>query len=499
MKPYLSKLKDAENMIIVIMTIIALSVLASWLLSHGFMFDGASQRWAKVLGVLGSEEIRLEDLSLLYPHLPLYALVPFYYLPGMAHGGTPYFVSVLFVCMLIGLFLYHMRPIEISASKRLLLVFLLVVHPTFLWGATNGSQLAMSMVMFYLLYHACQKMIAEHDVHAYISLSIILAVFFFVDGSAVFLFIALLPMLAVVAPRRLLMASPISIYFILAVPFFFSVFSWAWLNWVFEGDFLTFIKHPDSTYLGGYMEMFNYPWLREYGGNFFDSLVAATGYTLIAYPVIIYFLVSTWDEGLRFRASFVLFVHPLLAIALATDQFYLTHPMEILVLVNASILAEITFLDMARKRVYWSVVSFLFISLIGGWWIFIESADPNMNKWVDSFRTERVLIEDDDGSLRLGRWLNENRRETIIDEKSGYKVLVAREDAVGLYLSYTSKFKLALNHAFPDIEQIVVPDPESVIGKKDKISQRYPRMYTEGMKGYRLVYSDNIWRVYRKI
>ncbi|GAV19555.1 hypothetical protein MMIC_P0502 [Mariprofundus micogutta] len=486
-------------MIIVIMCTIALSVLASWLLSHGFMFDGASQRWAKVLGVLGSEEIRLEDLSLLYPHLPLYALVPFYYLPGMAYGGTPYFVSVLFSCALIGLFLFHMKPIEISAAKRLLLVFLLVVHPTFLWGATNGSQLAMSMVMFYLLYHACQKMIAEHDVHAYISLSIILAIFFFVDGSAVFLFIALLPMLAVVAPRRLLMASPISIYFILAVPFFFSVFSWAWLNWVFEGDFLNFIKHPDSTYLGGYMEMFNYPWLQEYGGNFFNSLVAATGYTLIAYPVILYFLVSTWDEGLRFRASFVLFVHPLLAIALATDQFYLTHPMEILVLINASILAEITFLDMARKRVYWSVVSFLFVSLIGGWWLFMESADPNMSKWVDSFRTDRVLIEDDDGSLRLGRWLNENRIDTLIDERSGYKALVARGDAVGLNLSYTSKFKLALNHAFPGVEQIVVPDPESVIGRKDKISSRYPLMYAEGMKGYRLVYSDKIWRVYRKI
>jgi hypothetical protein len=499
MKAFLTNLRNQENMIIVIMLVIALSTLTSWLLSHGFMFDGAMHRWAKILGVLGSEEIRLENLSLLYPHLPLYALVPFYYLPGISYGAAPYFVSVLFVCILVGVFLYHMRHLDVGAFKRVLLVFLLVAHPAFLWGATNGSQLAMSMLMFYLLYQACQSMIAEHDVHAYISLGVILAVFFFVDASAVFLFVALLPMLAVVAPRRLLMASPTSIYFILSVPFFFSVFSWAWLNWVFEADFLHFITAPGSSFLGGYMELFKYPWLVSFGGRFFEALIAAFGYALVAYPVILYFLLSTWDEGSRFRASFVLFVHPVLAIALATDQYYLTHPMEILVLINAAILAEITFLDMGRKRVYWSAILFLIASLIGGWWIFMESADPNMAKWVDSFRSERVLIEDKDGSLRLGRWLNENRRNTLMDENSGYKALVARGDAEGMLLSYTSKFKIALNHAYPDIPQIVVPDPESAIGRKDKISQRYPRMYDKGMKGYKRVYSDNIWRVYRKI
>jgi len=225
MKAYRANLRGQENLIIVIMTVIALAALTSWLLSHGFMYDEAMVRWAKVLGVLGSEEIRLENLSLLYPHLPLYSLVPFYYLPGMSFGAAPYFVSVLFVCLLLGIFLYHIRQEEVNAFKRLLLVFLLVLHPAFLWGGTNGSQLAMSMVMFYLLYHACQSMIAEHDVRSYISLGIILAVFFFVDGSAVFLFVALLPMLAVIAPRRLMMASPVSIllYFIGSV-FYVCVF-----------------------------------------------------------------------------------------------------------------------------------------------------------------------------------------------------------------------------------------------------------------------------------
>jgi len=171
-----------------------------------------------------------------------------------------------------------------------------------------------------------------------------------------------------------------------------SVFSWAWLNWVFEGDFLHFITDPNSSYLGGYMELYKYPWLIDYGGRFFQAMIASFGYALIAYPIIIYFLLSTWNEGSRFKASFVLFVHPVLAIALATDQYYLTHPMEILVLINAAIMAEITFIEIARKRVYWSVVGFLVVSLAGGWWMFLETANPDMNNWVDSFKTERVLV-----------------------------------------------------------------------------------------------------------
>ncbi len=499
MKNYLTDMRNGENAIIVVMTVIALSALTSWLLGHGFMLDEATQRWSKVLEVLGSEEIRLENLSMLYPHLPLYMLVPFYYLPGASTGAVPYFVSVLFVCALIGLFLYHLRAQSITAPKRLLLVFLLLMHPAFLWGATNGSQLAMTMLLFYMLYRACQSMIVEHDVHAYISLSVILALLFFTDGSAVFLFVALLPMLAVIAPRRLLMASPVSIYLILSVPFFFAVFGWAWLNWIFESNFLFFITDPNSTFLGGYMKMFNYPWLVDFGGSFFSAFIAAFGYLILAYPVVLYFLVSTWDKGVRFRASFVLFIHPILAIALATDQYYLSHPMEILVLINASILAEITFINMESRRVYWGTVFFLLLSLGGGWWLFIETASPEMKQWTESFRSERVLVDDADGQLRLGRWLDQHREETMMDENSTYKALVARGDAKGVVLSFSSKFKLALNHRSPGVAMVVVPDPESDIGRKDKISQRYLYLYKEGMKGYQLAYSDHIWRVYRKV
>ena len=492
-------IRNSENIIIAFMALVAISFVAAYLLDHGFMHEGAIKRWAMVLAVLGAEEVRLEHFSLLYPHFPIYVLIPFYYLPGLNYGAAPYFVSAVFASGLIALCLYHMRHMELSTIKRLLVVLLLVLHPTFLWGATNGSQIAMNMFMFYLLYHATQRLITEHDLHSYISLSVILAVMFFIDGTAVFLFVALLPMIAVVAPRRLLLTSPISIYFILSIPFVFSVLGWAWINWIFESEFVFFLSDPESTFLGGYMEMFKYPWLKQFGGHFFEALLVSLVYMILAYPIVIYFMLSTWDEGNRFRASLVLFLHPLLAIALATDQYFLKHPFEILVLINASILAELTFLDLEKKKVYWGVVGFLVISLAGGWWIFMQSANPSMTSWVQSFQVEHRADQDENGMRHLGRWLAENRQITMIDERHAPEVLVARGDAKGMILSFTDEFKIALNHGKPDVEQIVVPDPETPFGKKDKIGLRYPEMFEKGMPGYRMVYSYRKWRVYRKI
>ena len=168
-------------------------------------------------------------------------------------------------------------------------------------------------------------------------------------------------------------------------------------------------------------------------------------------------------------------------------------------LINASIFAELTFIQLEQKRVYWTTVAFLIVSLAGGWWIFMESSSPAMKQWVSAFRTDRVLINDEDGSFRLGRWLNAHRRPTLIDENIAFKAIVARGDAEGLYLSFSDKFKIALNQAYPDIDQIVVSDPDSPQGKRDRISIRYAGIYEHGIKGFKLVYSDHIWRVYRKI
>ena len=315
----------ANTFVLVSVTLLMVGITI-WLLSNGFQFEGATQRWATVVGALGSSDVLLENLNFLQPHLPLYVLIPFYYIPGLDTGAAPYLVSVLSAAILLFMWDRDLREVDISTFRHALLAILIVIHPAFLWAATSGGYLVLSMITFYMLYRSAQHIITEHDIHSYISLAVVFLFFFFIDGSAIFIFVALLPLLVVIAPLRTIMVSPASLYLIVGTPFAFAVATWGYMNWIFEGDFLYFITNADSAFMGGMLHIQEYPWLQQYGGQFFMPMIAATGYMLIAYPVSIYLLLDTMNNSYRFRASFVLLLHPLIVIGIATSQYYLKHP-----------------------------------------------------------------------------------------------------------------------------------------------------------------------------
>jgi len=495
-----SERRFAGNTIFLVMVTLLLSILTVWVLSSGFYLDAAAERWAKVLATLGAETFAIENLTFLTPHFPLYLLMPFYYLPGLDTGAAPYVISLAATIFLLFLWDRNLRDVEVSPLRHGILAFLIVIHPDFLWAATSGGHISLTMVTFYLLYRSVQYIITDHDLHSYIALAVVFVIFFFTDTTAIFIFVALIPLMVVVAPRRAIMVSPMGLYLIIGTPFAFAVGTWAYLNWIFEGSFLHFINNPDSQYLGGQLHIHDYPWLDHYGGHFFKSLFVVTGYLLVAYPVSIYLLLDTVSDNHRFRASFVLLLHPLIAIALATEENFITQPFEILGLVSAGIMAELTFIKMQTRREFTLLALFMAISAVGGWWMYIETATPQMNQWLRALQGKPPIVSvAEDADLQLGTWLKKNRQETMIYEGSAYKVIAARQSSEGLKLSFSHAFKVNTRQRIPNIDQIAIPNPDSMRGRHDPINQHYPELYDSGMKGYRLVYDQLGWRVYRRI
>jgi len=488
---------DGKLLLLIAFVLLAASTI--WALSNGFHLAEATDRWAMVISMLGAPHILLENLTFLTPHIPLYLLIPFYYIPGLDTGGAPYLISLLAAGFLLYLWIRDMKDVESSRGRVAILLLLVVMHPAFLWAATSGGHIALSMIAFYLLYRAVQHVITEHDLHSYIMLAVVFMFFFFIDGSAIFIFVALLPLLVVVAPVRTLMLSPLSLYLIVGTPFFFAAGTWAYLNWIFEGSFLHFITNSDSVFLGGMLHINDYPWLKDNGGQFFKPLLMACGYMLIAYPVTIYLLLDTMRNSYRFRATFVLLIHPLIAIAIATSQNYLTHPFEILTLISAGIMAELTHIKMQSRREFVLLVLFMMVSVGGGWWLFVHTGNPQMQQWARALAGEKPAIASShDADLQLGLWLRGHHRPTLIYERSAYKVIAARGDAEGLMLSFSREFKTAMRERIPAVDMIAVPLPTSIRGKRDKINIRHPSLYDHGMKGFVRVYDAMGWRVYRR-
>ena len=188
---------------------------------------------------------------------------------------------------------------------------------------------------------------------------------------------------------------------------------------------------------------------------------------------------------------------PVLATGIATYYSALTHPAAMTALLLASSLIGFELLYAQSRGARWLALGLLVLGLAGGWFAFKWHPTPAMNEWLAAIgghaEPERRAAD-----RALGRYLDEHRGRTLIDDSAGYAAIVARGDARELVLPYSDEFKLALRRSVPGIEQVVIADPTSAAGTRDAIARRFRAAYEGGMPGYELVFSEAPWRVYRR-
>jgi hypothetical protein len=492
-----AKTDRLQNFMVFTGVVLVLSLCTIWLLSHNYVNEFAISRWAKVLTVLDAPVIRIEHLGLIYPHFPVYILIPFYYLPGLDSGAASYFASMLVGAILIGIWNYHLAKKGYSLKMRLMLILLVGSHPYFLWGVTTGAQHALSLLMFYFLYLSLVRLVNMQDVRAFIMIGLVLAVYFFIDERTLYLFIALLPLLSIVAPQRMLNESTSSVYLIIAAPLGIAIAAWAYLNWVFNDDAGLFISSSSSSFLGAWQDAAHIDWLINYGGQYLLPAFISLLLSLAAYPVLIWLLYHAKRHRILLGSTLVLLVHPIVATGLATGNYFLAHPMYMVFLFSAGIMAGIVLIPRETKKAKIQLLVLLAVSVISGWLTFSWSATTDMQRWQAAI-TGKILEDENPGDIALGQWLKINRQATMLDDKAAYRVIVSRGDAINLLLPSSSEFKLAFKQKWPDVEQLAVSDPSHTYDGKDSLNQRFPGLYFNGLTGYQLVYDHQHWRVYRR-
>ncbi len=492
-----AKVDKLPSLIIFAAVTLVLGMGVIWLLSHNYVNEFAISRWSKVLSVFDSSEIRLEHLGLIYPHFPVYILIPFYYLPGLNTGAASYFASVLVGAALIGIWNYHLTKKKYRLSMRLILVTLVCAHPYFLWGVTTGAQHALSLLMFYWLYIALVRLVNVQDVRAFIMIGLVLGLYFFIDERTLYMFIALLPLISIIAPQRMLKESTSSVYLIIAAPLAIAVASWAYLNWIFNDDAGLFMRSTSSSFRGAWQDAAHIDWLRNYGGQYIMPTLISALLALTAYPVLLWLVYHAKRHRILMGSTLVLLIHLIVASGLATGNYFLAHPMNMIFLFSAGIMAGIVLIPRETRSARKKLVGLLALSCVTGWLSFPWMATVDMQRWHTAI-LGKTLEDANPGDIALGQWLKVNRQATMLDDKAAYRVIVSRGDAKNLVLPSSSEFKLALKHQWPTVEQLVVSDPGHTYGGKDSLNQRFPDLYTHGLHGYQLVYDYQHWRVYRR-
>lgn len=468
-----------------------------WLWQNYYFSDETIRIWSKLIGVLDSQELKLENFGLIYPHATYFILTPFHYLGSFDSPLSSYFVTVLFASGLIVLWNRHLRLAGHEATFRSMMILLIVLHPAVLWSATSGTLASISLICFYLLYISTIKMIYKQDIHAFMTIGVVLAVFYFVDEVTLYLFIALIPLLVMIVPRVILINAPASAYVILATPLLVVVLGWMYFNWIFYGSALAFVNDPNSGFLGGRHHILDSQWLRTMGGSWAMPLVYAVFMLIICHPVILLLLAQIQTSSQHFNAAIVLLLHPIVAIGFATYDFFLSHPLEIIFLVIAGVMAELTIIDARKRKMKWMILGALFLGMTGSWLLFLWQPTPSMQQWT----TALAGVSQPDshkGDRSLGKWLQNHDYETLIDDRSAFRVMVAQGNARNLIMPFEDQFKIELRRTSPTAPQIAIPDPNSQNGRRDRINNRWPELFDRGTDQYKLVYDHQGWRVWRR-
>ncbi|HEY0722299.1 MAG TPA: hypothetical protein VGE50_13735 [Gammaproteobacteria bacterium] len=470
-------------------------VVTTWLLHNNFVNDAAIVNWASLAAIFDAKTLRLENLGFAHPHGPMLILAPLHFIHGIG-AAAPYIVSVMAVAFLMTLWNRHLRQGDYSAAQRALLVVLMAAHPALLWGATGGGREAISLLMFYLLYRSCLRMVYEKDMRSFIALGMVLAAFFYFDVISIFLFLALLPLLLVLVPSSMMREAPFSVYIMIGMPLLIALGSWIYFNWIFYGEPLAFINYYASGFAGARIEAETLPWLREFGGQFALPTLLGACYVLLGYPVLLFLMLRSYKEGRQLRISLVLMLHPALAIGFATWAYYLASPLQLSVLIAAGVMAELNRIR-CHGRCMVPLVMLLGVGIFSSWLLVLHDDYSHLQPWTAALQHQQPAAHL--GDKALGHWLAEHREPTLLDLHSAHQVVTARGDAVGLLLPFTPEYRLAMRSDRPAIPQIAVPNPDTPAGVRDAINVRFPQLYESGLSGYQRVYDEDGWRVYRRV
>lgn len=468
----------------------ALGALAWRLQVLGYVSQDAISLQSKLLVLRDVAGLHIEYLGFQAPPAWLYLSALVASLPGLSIDQAPYLVDVLAVSGLLTLAWRDMARQQ-GVGWACLGTALLLANPLTWWAATAGANQGLGLLAVFMLVRALASLRPALEVFSYLRVAGWLCVLWFVDHRALILSLALLPWLPFLAPRDVFRRAPVSFYLICYLPLLFAFGSWMYLNWLFLGDPLVFLQDAWSGFRGGYAQLNTLPWLQRFGGQWLSPLVVLIPTGVVLFPVLAVTMGSS-DRDAR-RTVLVCVATVLTASVLATVLRFSTQPSDMLVLllpVTALVLAAVE-----RPRRVLAVTLMLAGGLLGMWLLPWNASEPLRN-WMSAVQGMPPPVDED--AVSLGRWLTENPRPTMLDDRAGYAVIAASGSAESLILPFSWRFKQAMHDPASLPEQVMMVDPGTKMGQRGTLNRRFPTLWSDGWPGYELAFEQGPYRVWRQ-
>ena len=470
----------------------------------------------KSLLALRGNPPRLENIGLIYPPLPFFAIFPFVLIN---HLVSPLLASSLGMSFLFVFVGYRIIKKEAPRGFLFLMLAIFVLNPIFIYAGSSGGSLYLYLVFlsvfFIFIFEYHRTPISYYLSMAGLSLGIlvfiryeimfILSVWFFANFALAVEatlerkvgygeFFNLLKRLP--AYRKTFFRRMFALYLMIFVPPIIGFLSWIYLNWIFTGNPFNFVDNPHAYFrtLRTY-SLFN-PILVELKGNILKSAFAVFKEILIYAPMF-YLVVFIYRKDVFYLLALF---SPVVALVISA-YFGLT-------LLNVDFFVPIVMLSFialiykqsSRRMFYAYVFAFLLVaSSIGGFYKLSISKYPEESSFFKAFTTGKVdgMFEDE---KRVARFLSSVLSKTdivLLDDGAGYPIIVFYGNPKNFVLPYQYEFSSVVSSPEIYADYVIVYDPRKIEGKSDAINLRHVSLYYGGREGLALVYSYKGWRVFK--
>lgn len=473
----------------------ALILLNLWLQGFGYVSDPALAESARALLMLGAEDGEFSRLGLLQPQLTSFLLMPVHAWWPWLYPAPAYLLGALFATALLLLFYRHERS-GWSRTSAFAFTLCFATNPLLLWAASSGGNAALYLLLYYLVCRTVLELQRSNGTLSYMTLGVLVAVLAVVDPRGLYLAVALMPFLPLIVHPKVLQETTAGTLLIVFAPLLLLLLAWVYLVSIYT----TYpVSHLVSSVLHGMTvadhRIGDSGWLFRFGGGLLSPLAMAGLILITGFPACVWVLgrLARRNRPQLGAAVLTILLLPVVAAAVATLGQLLRHPLHLLFLELAALMAVITDREMRPRHPERLAVLLLAGNMLILPWMNWLS-DPDLSGWWRGVIGQSPAAED--VRLReMARWTN-RLDDLMIDDRLGYPLIAHRGTVRGLIVPSSAQFQKAITSGELAVSWVAVPNPRAQGGTRDQINFRFPRLYDYGMPGYQLAYDDGVWRIY---
>ncbi len=387
----------------------------------------------------------------------------------------------------------------------LLAALLIALHPFTLYTMANGPAAVLLMAAIYWLTSALADLRTKARVRDTMNVALALLVLAFTHVNGLIILVAALPFLALCTPPAILERSALGAYLLVTFPVAFAMLSFGFVRLTFGVvDWSLGLSNAQMNALlesvqvrGTVTESSMF-----FGGSAMLELAAIGVAALLAMPVLIQ---AAFGGAGRLRVSPPLMAMAATAVLSAAVAAKFTSGREASAALAPFIGIVPAALAMRNRGALpaAAAISVLVMGLIGGAFVVSQWSQGEPGRWREAMigAVSTPLAGDVAGALAAGRFL-EGKPDVLADTAAAPELAAGRGSARGLILSGSDEFRLALLSKRIGSRFVAVSDPSltanSLKPPRGELVRAFPRLYGDGLPGYRRIYDAQGWRVYER-